>query len=83
MNSSQSRNYRKTPIISLDELILMPEYDIEKRIRNAKNSLSYKPDKQSKYTQIELCYLQRELEIRVARKNAHEIYMKNLRNNRR
>ena len=83
MYSSQSKSHRKPPLISLDELILMPEYDIEKRIRNAKNSLSYKPDKQSKYTQIELCYLQRELEIRIARKQAHEIYMKNLRNNRR
>ena len=83
MRSSQTRHSRKIMIVPHDELIVIPDYDLERRIRNAKNSLTYKPDRNSRDVQIELCYLQRESEIREARKNAHEVYLRNLRNNRR
>jgi hypothetical protein len=58
-----------------DEIAVISENELRNRIDGIKNLLTYNSKRNSVHLQIDLCYLQREAEIRVARKAAHEEYL--------
>ena len=62
-------------IMTSDEIAIISENELRNRIDGVKNLLTYNSKRNSTHLQIDLCYLQRESEIRVARKVAHEEYL--------
>tara|TARA_Y100000996_G_scaffold368374_1_gene314706 strand:- start:217 stop:462 length:246 start_codon:yes stop_codon:yes gene_type:complete len=66
--------------MSIDEIGKLPDDEVERLISKIKNLMSYKPSSKTTRLQVEMCYLQRENEIRKARKRMHVEYLKNFKN---
>jgi hypothetical protein len=66
--------------MSIDEIGKLPDDKVERLISKIKNLISYKPSSRSHKLQIEMCYLQREHEIRKTRKKMHIEYISNIKN---
>lgn len=66
--------------MSIDEIGRMSDREIDGLISKFKNLMSYNSSRSnSQKMQVELCYLQRESEIRVARKEKHKEYLASFR----
>jgi len=62
--------------ISLDNIIYLSDYELKKKISKLENLLSYKNNEETAtHLQTEMCYLQREAEIRRNRQIAHSAYL--------
>ena len=68
--------------MSIDEIGKLPDDEVRRLIERMKNLMSYRSKSRSDAfrIQIELCYLQRENEIRKIRKQMHSEYIANFKN---
>ncbi len=63
--------------LNTDRISTMTDDEITSHLSRIKNLLSYKNNRGNKTNlEIERCYLQREFNIRVSRKRAHEDYLR-------
>jgi len=74
--------------ISLDDIVYLSDNEIKRKISKLENLLTYKNNEETvAHFQTEMCYLQREAEIRRNRQIAHSAYLikknKNFKNYRR
>ena len=65
--------------MTIDEISIISDNELRNRIEGIKNLLTYNSKRNSVPLQVDLCYLQREAEIRVARRSAHEEYISEIR----
>lgn len=79
MSSNYRSNMELPEVINMDSLSYLNDDELERRLSFLQGEISkaLKADYDLQPWEVEVCYVQRELRIRTARRSAHDRYVRN------